>query len=133
MKLLGIFFIFLAYGVFVAMYNTGESESAPDFPVFDAPEANFVDIPDDCSGFFDCTEYVGNVLKNIVLGVIYVVLLIVALLVFIIAFLALVAESAFSGIEGMPGWANALIVGVLGAAIAIIAYRAFRQGDTDTS
>lgn len=130
MKLLFLIFLFLSYGIFVTLYNSGESPTAPDFPQFNAPNITFQDLPAHCSGIIDCTAYIGNVLINIVLGIIFFVLLIVAMLVFIVALVALFAASGFNGIEGAPDWFNALVLGVLGAAFGIMIYRSLRKGDT---
>lgn len=119
----------MAYGVFVAVYES-DTSAAATFPTFNPPSIAFEEIPDGCGGFFDCTEFVGKVIVNIVLGVVYFVLLIVALLVFIVAFLAIVASSAFTGIDGMPAWGNAIILGIFGAALAVIIFKMTRKGDS---
>lgn len=132
MNLLQIFFIFLVYGLFGAMYNN-ETSVENTFPTFQAPPVEFATLPTGCGGFFDCTEYVGKVLVNIVLGVVYFVLLVVEILRVLVAIIILIATNAFTGIEGTPAWLNPIILGTFGVAISIIAFKAVRSGDTDSA
>jgi hypothetical protein len=130
MKLLMMVVLFFAYGTFASLYH-GEAGNAVAFPTFDPPEINFQEIPAGCGGFADCIEYVGNIIINVVLGVIYIVLLIARLVIFMVQFLAVLAANAFVGIDGVPPWANGLLIVLFGTATGIIAFKAFRKGDTE--
>lgn len=133
MNLVAIAVSFLAYSLFVAMYNQDTSEDAPEFPTFDPPGVDFQNIPNDCSGLFDCTEFVGKVLVNIVLGVVYVVLLLVEIIRLLVEITTLILLSAFSGIEGVPAWFNTLIVGAFAVMTVVVIYKSVRKGDTDSA
>lgn len=132
MNLAALIFTFLAYGLFVAMYQ-GDSTGESTFPAFEAPEVEFEDLPASCGGFTDCIEYVGNVIKNVVLGFVYAILLIVAIIRLIVELLVLIVASAFTGFDGAPEWLNILVATFFGIATAITIYRALRKGDTDTA
>ncbi len=129
MNLMGILFAFIGYGLFAAMYN-GETSTEPVFPTFTPPGIEFFDVPENCSGFTDCIEFVGEILTNFVLGIVYVVLLLVELVRFIVALMVVVLSNAFGGVESAPPWVNVMIVGMFTAATAIIIYKAARKGDT---
>lgn len=129
---MALFFTFLAYGLFVATYN-GNTSGENEFPTFSAPGIEFEDIPANCSGFLDCTEYLGKIFINFVLGIVYVVLLIVEIIRLLIAVMALILTNAFNGINGMPEWVNALFLGAFGVMVVIAIYKSIRKGDTDSA
>src|SRR5688572_8759704 len=79
---------FLFYGMFVTLYESGTVDEST-FPTFSAPSIVFEDIPPSCGGFTDCIEYVGKILVNFVLGIIFVVLLIVSVIVLLVALLVI--------------------------------------------
>jgi hypothetical protein len=132
LNLLSLFVTFLGYGLILAVYN-GTGTTAQVFPTFDAPNVSFENIPSGCSGLTDCTEYVGKVIVNIALSVVYIVLLVVELVSFMVALFILITTNAFEGIEGVPAWFNALLLGIMGAATAIVIYKSIRSGETDAS
>ena len=129
MKIVAIILIFIGYGMFTAMYNQGSDTAAADFPQFNGPNITFQSLPPNCSNIIDCTSYIGKVIVNIVLGVIYLVLLVVAVLLLIVQIVALIATSAFHGIDGASPWLNALIISFFGLSVSIAIYRAIRKGD----
>lgn len=132
MNLAAIVATFLFYGMFITLYESGTVDEST-FPTFDAPGIEFETIPDSCSGFTDCIEYVGNILVNFVLGIIFVVLLIVAIIVLLVELLIVASTNAFTGAEGLPIWLNAGITAIFGIALAVVIYRMVRKGDTDTA
>jgi small-conductance mechanosensitive channel len=130
MKIVMIAFVLITFSVVQALILSGETD-AVTIPTLNAPDTDFNDFPDDCSGFFDCTEYVGQVLIVIGQAIIYVVLLIVALLIFLVQFTAFLAESQFTGVDGAPPWVNLLLSLPFLLAIGLFLFKALRKGDTD--
>lgn len=130
---MGVLVAFVAYGLFVAMYNGGDGGAASTFPTFNAPTVSFQTIPSGCSGFFDCTEYVGKVLTNIVIGVVYAIQLIVEIVRVFVAMILLITTSAFSGVAGTPAWINVILLSVFGGSVVVIIYKSIRKGDTDSA
>jgi hypothetical protein len=133
MNLVAIAITFLAYSLFVAMYNQSTSEDAPDFPTFSPPSVDFENVPSSCDGFLDCTEFIGKVIINIVLGVVYVVLLIVEIIRLLVEIATLILVSSFAGIEGVPTWFNTLVVGCFAVMTIVVIYKSVRKGDTDSA
>lgn len=129
MKILAIALIYLSYGMFVAMYN-GEQTDEQIFPTFASPAVEFEEIPSGCGGFGDCLEYIGRVITNIVLAVVFVVLFLAALIVFFAELLVIIGANAFEGVEGAPQEFNILVLAFFGLALGIAIFRAFRKGDT---
>jgi len=130
MNLMVIFTTFLLYGLFVAAFN-GETSTENAFPSFQEPSVDFYPIPDSCGGFADCIEYVGRIITNFVLGVVYVVLLLVEIIRVLVALIVLVVTSAFTGVDGAPTWFNNSVVGMFGVSTILIIYKSIRSGSTD--
>lgn len=112
------------------MYNASQLGTTPTFPTFLAPSIDFQDVPDSCGGFTDCIEFVGKIIVNLVLGVVFLILIVVSMLIFLVALIAILSASAVTGIEGAPDWFNIIIVVIFGSIVGIIIYRSLRKGDT---
>lgn len=129
MKIMYIIFVFLVYSVLTIMViNDNADRPVITFPTIDIPSFEFRDLSGGCGGFVDCIEYVGAVLFNIGLGIIFLVLFIVNLFVFLFALIALLLKVAFTGINGAPWWFNTIIVTLFLGSISIIVYRLTRSG-----
>lgn len=131
MKLGALLFTFLTYGLFLAVYTGGDG-NLEEFPTFDPPGIEFRTVPSSCSGFLDCTEYVGDIIVNFVLGVVYVVLLLVEIVRLLVELLILAVINAFAGLNGAPIWLNVGIISFFGIGFALAIYRAVRSGETET-
>lgn len=131
MKLLPIFFLFVAFAIFkVLVISAGETETEIDFPTFEVPVFEPRDLSGGCGGFTDCIEYVGAVIQNIGEGLIFIILFIIEILAFLFALIALILSNSFEGIDGAPWWVNLLLQTPLLAAVTIILYKLIRKGDS---
>lgn len=131
MKLLTIIFIFVSWTVVKgAIQSDLAGTPIVTFPVFETPTFEFIDLSGGCGGFTDCLEYIGAVIYNIGLGLIFLVLFLVELIQYIIAFFQLVIQIQFTGIPGAPYIVNVLLTTPFLAAIALIIYNATRRGRT---
>lgn len=133
LDLLVILFVLIAWSGVKAMMLNAEEPDAVIFPTFDVPDLDFETIPNGCGGFTDCIEYVGNIIVNFVLGVVFVVLVLFELIGFIIEFVAILVTVGFEPLEGAPALVNVLLAVPTAAGIAIIIYKAIRKGDTDAT
>jgi hypothetical protein len=131
MKFVALLFVLLAYATTKAMIINDLNTAEVEFPVLTIPTFEFIDLSLGCAGFFDCTEYVGAVLYNMVLGIIFLVLLIVELLVYIVAMFATIFSLAFTGIEGAPEYINLLITVPMLAMLGMIIYKLIRAGSSN--
>lgn len=131
-NVLAIVFIFLAFTLFKILFiNELGNEPEIIFPTLETPAFNFIDLSDGCGGFTDCIEYVGAVIYNIGLGLIFLVLFIVSLIVYIFELFAIIIEANFTGIEGAPWYFNLLLTFPFGFAISVILYKMVRRGSTE--
>lgn len=133
MRLLELLAFTLLFTIFKGFVIEEVSEDTLEFPTFDAPDVEFADVSDGCGVFNEtgCLEFIGNLIANIVKGVIWVVLFIVEIVTFVMALLLLIFTIQLAGFEDVPAWINVLILGLQGAAFAIIIYRMLRKGDDD--
>lgn len=129
MKIIAVIFIFLSFTIFKAMVLETTQPDSFDIPTLDFPDLEFNELPDGCGGFTDCIEYVGNIIVNLVLGVVYVVLLLFNLVVFIAALFVLVGEVTITGIEDAPAWVNLIIFTPYLGIVGIILFKLIRKGD----
>lgn len=133
MKIIAIFFALTAFTVLKAMIlQEVVGQDVVQFPEFDVPETEFVDLSGGCSGFIDCNEYIGNVLKNIGTGVIALVLFLIELVQFAYGLISLLISVSFAGIDGAPTVVNVLLSLPFIIGIGVILYKMLRSGDTDT-
>lgn len=132
MKFLTIFFIFIAFTLAkILILNEGNTEPIV-FPSFDAPDFDFIDLSGGCGGFTDCIEYVGAVLYNIGLTIIFLVLFIVELVTYVFELFALLLQVTFTGIDGAPFWINILLATPFAAAVALIIFRMSGGGEAES-
>lgn len=131
MKVVAIIFIFLAFTL-AKVLVVNETDGQPEiiFPTLETPDFEFIDLSGGCSGFTDCIEYVGAVIYNIGLGLIFIVLFIVNLMVYIFQLFAVLLSVTFTGIEGAPFWVNLLLTVPFLASIAFIIYKLIRKGSS---
>lgn len=133
LDLMVILFVLIAWaGVKAMMLNADEPDSVV-FPTFTAPDLDFREIPESCGGFTDCIEYVGNIIVNFVLGIVFVILVVFGLIAFILEFVALLVTVGFEPLDGAPSFVNVLLAIPTAAGIAIIAFKALRKGDTEAT
>lgn len=132
MKIVFIIFVFLAFTL-AKILVINESTESPSiiFPTFDAPALDFIDLSAGCGGFVDCLEYIGAVIYNIGLGLIFLVLFIIELVGYIFELFALLINVTFTGVDGAPFWINALMTTPFLAAIAFILYKLIRKGSSE--
>ncbi len=129
-------FVFLAYGLFAAMYNgtTADGVDTEDtFPTFEPPGIQFNTLPEDCDGFGDALFCIGVGIINFVIGIIYLILLIIEIIRILIVILTLIVTNAFTGFNGAPFWVNDLFLVAIFGSFAISIYKAIRKGDTDAT
>lgn len=133
MKIVTIIFIYAAYAFGKLLIINSTTPLTPvELPVLVTPDFEFRDLSAGCGGFVDCIEYVGAVLYNIGLGIIYLVLLLVALTVYIIQFIAVLVAVSFVGFGGdAPAWLNALAILPFAAALGLIIYKLIRRGSSN--
>lgn len=132
MKTVQLVFILLGYLVFQILFvGSGGAEDPIIFPTFDVPDFEFIDLSSGCGGFTDCIEYVGAVIYNIGLGIIFLILFLIELITFVFDLFALIVEINFTGFNGAPWWVNLMFTVPLGAIIALLIYRMARSGETD--
>lgn len=131
MKLIAIIFTLFAFALAKSMILNTAEPGALEFPTLDFPDANFDALPTGCGGFTDCIEYVGTVLVNLVLGIVFVVEVIFALILFVIEVFVLLATVGFTGVEGAPTWINALLVLPFVVGIGLVFYRLVRSGASE--
>lgn len=129
MKLINVVFVFLAFTIFKSMVLAETQPDAITFPSMDFPDLEFETIPDGCSGFTDCIEYVGKVIVNLVLGIVYVVLLLFNLIAFIAALFVTVGEVTVTGIDNAPWWVNLIVFTPYLGIVGVILYKMIRKGD----
>lgn len=132
MKLIAILFILVAWTIVKGMILEDASGTPVlVFPTFDTPEFTFIDLSGGCGGFTDCIEYVGAVVYNIGLGLIFLVLFLIELIAYVFELFALIVTVQFTGIPGAPSWVSVLMGLPLIAGIAIIIFKMARKGDTN--
>lgn len=133
MKIGFILFVFLAYAMAkVLILNESQGQPAIDFPTLDIPSFDFVDLSGGCGGFVDCIEYVGAVLLNMTLGIIFIVLLLINLIVYVFEVIGKILSLTFEGIEGAPFWVNALVVTPFLAALGVVIFKLIRSGESNS-
>lgn len=131
MKIVAVIFIFLAFSLAkILVLNEASETPVINFPTLDPPSFDPIDLSAGCSGFVDCTEYVGAVIYNLALGIIFLILFIIDLVLYIIQLFNLLLAVSFDGIEGAPFWINALFSIPFLAMIAFILYRLIRSGES---
>lgn len=131
MSILQILFIIVSFAVVKGLIINEANSTAFELPTFTPPSITFQDVPDSCGGFTDCIEYIGDLLTNVVLGVIYLILFIVELVRYIGLLTIFIAQNAFQGVDGAPDWLNLLMSTPLIAGTAIIIYKLARSGEDD--
>jgi hypothetical protein len=131
MRLIAILFILVTWTIVKGMILEDTSGTPVlVFPTFDTPDFEFIDLSGGCGGFTDCIEYVGAVIYNIGLGLIFLILFLVELLSYIFELLVLIFTIQFTGISGAPGWLNIILALPIVGALAIIVYTMARKGNT---
>lgn len=132
MNIVTIIFILLSFTIVKGLIQE-DAAGAPEFlfPTLDVPDFEFQDLSAGCGGFTDCIEFVGYVIYNIGLGIIFLVLLLINLVVYIFDILTLIIEINFTGIEGAPTFINAILALPFAASIAIIIFKLVRKGSSD--
>lgn len=131
--LLLITFVLIAWtGVKAMMLNADDPDSV-EFPTFDSPDVEFETLPSSCGGFTDCIEFVGLIIVNLVLAVVFIILFLIALIAFVIEFVALLATVGFEPLDGAPAFVNVLLAVPTAAGIAIILFKMLRKGDTNAA
>lgn len=131
MKAITILFVFFAYAIAkLLIINSGTAVPTIEIPTLETPDLEFIDLSDGCAGFFDCTEYLANVIYNIGQGIIYLVLLLVNLVVYLFQIIGLLITVTFTGIEGAPTWLNALLILPFAGGIGFIIYKLIRKGSS---
>jgi hypothetical protein len=132
MKILAIFFVLISFNLFKIVYNDS-TDSGPviEYPTLNLPEFNPIDVSGGCGGFVDCIEYVGAVLYNLALGIIFVVEFLIRIFVYIFQLIILVVQQTFTGIEGAPLVINVLITLPYAAGIGFIIYKLVRSGESE--
>lgn len=130
-KLGYILYVFLAFGLFELLYfGAGGAAASFTIPTLEIPDFEFVDLSTGCGGFVDCIEYVGAVIYNIGLGIIFLVLFLIRLFVYVIEIVVLITDLMFTGFEGAPAIINVLITTPFYMSVALIVYRLLRKGDS---
>lgn len=132
MKVLQIAFILLAFSTAKILVITEGGEAEITFPTFTAPDFQFIDLSGGCGGFTDCIEYVGAVLYNIGLGIIFLVVLLANLITYIFEIIVLLIEIQFLGVEGAPWWINTLMSFPLLAGMGFIIFKLVRSGKSES-
>jgi hypothetical protein len=127
-SLLVMVFVSFAFALFVSMYDVSTNPTAVSFPTFTAPTVSFGAIPTDCS-LLGCVAYVGQVIVNIVIGIVFVVLLLVALVVYIVSLFVFIGTHAFTGVRGAPNVINALLTLPSVFTIGMVLYKLIRKGE----
>lgn len=118
MKIMVVYFTLASFAVVSSLIiSAGTPGTEVQIPTLDVPEFD-VSFPNSCSGFFDCTEYLADVLKAVGESILFVVQLIFNIISFIFAFFLLILELA-DGVEGAPPVVNLLFI--TGPIIAIVA------------
>lgn len=129
MNLVFIVFVLVAFStVKLLIIDNVEGAPALTFPSFDAPTFEPIDVSGGCSGFIDCTEYLGAVVFNIGLGIVFVVEFVIELTAFLFALFAVIIALQFAGIEGAPLWLNTLLVTPFVLAVSVILFKLVRSG-----
>jgi hypothetical protein len=132
MNILTTLFVFIAYGLFASMYNGGIVSGIPAL-AFNAPGIDFVELPDDCSGFTDALFCIGIGVINFAIGIVYIILLIVEIIRLLVSIVVLITTNSFTGFDGAPFWVNTLFLTAIFGSFAISIYKAIRKGDTDSA
>lgn len=129
MKLIPLLTFLLAFTVLKGMILE-EAAGAPvfTFPTLDVPDFDFIDLSGGCGSFTDCIEYVGAVIQNVALGIIFLILLIINLLVYIFEVITLIVSINFSGFEGAPWYVNAILSTPIVGSLALIVFLVVRSG-----
>lgn len=132
MKLLAILFILVAWTVVKGLI-VEDASGVPvlTFPTFETPSFAFQDLSGGCGSFTDCIEFVGYVLYNIGLGIIFLVLFFIELITYVFELFALIFQIQFTGVEGAPDYVNVLLALPFIAGIALIVFKMARSGETE--
>ncbi|MHB1059786.1 MAG: hypothetical protein ACYC0F_18075 [Rhodanobacter sp.] len=132
MKIVTILFVFVAYGLIAAaIVNEGAQNPVFVFPTLDVPEFEFIDVTQGCGGVFECIGYIGDIIYNFVVGVIFVILFLANLLIYVAELFILIFTVAFEGAEGAPTEVNILLRLPFVAGIAFIIYKLIRSGKSE--
>lgn len=131
MKIVALLFIFLSYSVVKAMALEEINDTpAFTFPTFELPSLDFIDLSGGCGSFTDCIEYVGAVIYNFSLGIIFLILLIIELIVYVLELVALLVAIQFTGFDGAPQWVNTILTTPFLAAVGFIIFKLIRKGSS---
>lgn len=126
MKLFALITIGLLYSVFKFVLLVESNVFEPELPEFQSPDLAFNDLSGGCSGIVDCTKYVGDVLYDIALSVVFLVRVIFESIQFGFGLVKLALVLHFAGFEGMPSWLNVTITGLLTIATLIAGFNFIR-------
>lgn len=108
--------------------DTAENVS---FPMFNPNTAFAPSFPSSCSGFIDCTEFVGKVIIGIVQSIVWITLLIVEIIDYLIDLMVLLITVSFAPLEGTHWFVNLVLTAIPAAILAFLIFSMVRKGDTD--
>jgi hypothetical protein len=132
MKIMVLLFLVVSFSILNAMIAQDIYEEAhiqfPKFPNF-APE--FMELGD-CGSITGCIRLIGASLVNFSRGVISLIQFAWELIAFVLGFVGMILNLLVKGVDGAPWYANAFIQVPLGGAVALIIFKLFRSGDSDT-
>ena len=130
MRLIALIFFFLLYSSFKVLVFQEAGTEIEAFPTFVSPGIQFIDLSQGCSGFFDCTEYVGAVIYDIALSFLFIALLIYEVVRYLTAVIAWTILLQLTGLGDAPPMVNLLFAAPPAIMLGIIIFKMLRKGDT---